>query len=144
MATEKSTEKETKTTAVKKPATAPKAVAEKATAPKAPAKATAKPAVKTEAPKATAEKASTKPVSKPVAKEPKVKAEKVKGALPYVSNGQITVELVKSTNGVIIRQKRTVMALGLSKIGDKATHKDNPAIRGMVNQVAHLVKVEKI
>jgi large subunit ribosomal protein L30 len=37
-----------------------------------------------------------------------------------------------------------VQALGLKKINDTKIHKDNPAIRGMVGIVAHLVKVEKV
>ena len=81
-------------------------------------------------------------VKKSASKPAKGKEEK--GNLPYVSDGEIKVELIKSTVGCTERQIRTVQALGLKKINDTHVHKDNPAIRGMCTLVAHLVKVEKI
>jgi len=39
-------------------------------------------------------------------------------------------------------QKRTLDALGLKKIGSIVKHNDNPAIRGMIEKVKHLVSVE--
>jgi large subunit ribosomal protein L30 len=39
-------------------------------------------------------------------------------------------------------QKRTLDALGLRKIGQVVEHNDNPAIRGMIGKVKHLVLVE--
>ena len=39
-------------------------------------------------------------------------------------------------------QKRTLDALGLRKIGKVVEHNDNPAIRGMIEKVKHLVSVE--
>jgi len=39
-------------------------------------------------------------------------------------------------------QKRTLDALGLRKIGRIVEHDDNPAIRGMIEKVKHLVSVE--
>jgi len=143
----------------KKPA--PKKAPAKAAAPKTPA---AKPA----APKSTAPKATTaakapvktaqnakvveKPATAPKAAAPKVaapkpaaaKADKPKGKAPYETAGEITVIMVHGTQGCTKRQIRTVMALGLRKIGDKKVHKDNPAIRGMCRIVEHLVKVEKV
>ncbi len=41
-------------------------------------------------------------------------------------------------------QKRTIKALGLGKINRTRIHDDNPVIRGMINKVSHLVKVEEI
>ena len=41
-------------------------------------------------------------------------------------------------------QKRTIIALGLNKINRVKIHEDNPIIRGMINKVSHLVKVEEI
>ena len=73
------------------------------------------------------------------------KAEKLPGNVPYVSDGEIRVELVAGLAGQTKRQRRTVQALGLGrKIGNNKVHKDNPAIRGMCDQVAHLVKGEKV
>ncbi len=40
--------------------------------------------------------------------------------------------------------KRTVRALGLRKIRSTKIHKDTPQIRGMIEKVKHLIKVEEI
>jgi large subunit ribosomal protein L30 len=39
-------------------------------------------------------------------------------------------------------QKRTLDALGLKKMGRVVEHNDNPAIRGMIEKVKHLVIIE--
>ncbi|HCT64924.1 MAG TPA: 50S ribosomal protein L30 [Lachnospiraceae bacterium] len=57
---------------------------------------------------------------------------------------EIKITLVKSTIGAIPKHKKTVQALGLKKINSSTIQQDNVAIRGMVNQVSHLVKVEEI
>ncbi len=57
---------------------------------------------------------------------------------------QIKVTLVKSTIGAIPKHKKTVEALGLRKLLSSNIHNDNEAIRGMVKQVSHLVKVEEV
>ena len=56
----------------------------------------------------------------------------------------LKVTLVKSVIGSKKDQIATVEALGLKKIRDTKEHADNPQIRGMVNKVSHLVKVEEI
>lgn len=57
---------------------------------------------------------------------------------------QIKVTLVKSTIGRLKNQQATVEALGLHKIGSSKIHNDNPVIRGMIDVVSHLVKVEEV
>ena len=57
---------------------------------------------------------------------------------------KLKVTLVKSVIGCKQDQIATVAALGLKKIRDVKEHEDNPQIRGMVNKVCHLVKVEEI
>ena len=57
---------------------------------------------------------------------------------------QLKITLVKSTIGAIPKHKKTVQALGLRKLHSSVVKQDNPATRGMVNQVCHLVKVEEI
>lgn len=57
---------------------------------------------------------------------------------------KIKVTLVRSTIGAIPKHKKTVEALGLRKVNSSNVHEDNVAIRGMVKQVSHLVKVEEI
>ena len=41
-------------------------------------------------------------------------------------------------------QKRTIEALGLGRPNWKRIHSDSPQIRGMINKVSHLVKVEEV
>ena len=40
-------------------------------------------------------------------------------------------------------QKKTLLALGLKKIGQVVEHQDTPSIIGMINKVKHLVAVVK-
>lgn len=57
---------------------------------------------------------------------------------------QIKVTLVKSTISAIPKHKKTVEALGLRKVNSSNIHVDNEAIRGMCQQVSHLVKIEEV
>jgi large subunit ribosomal protein L30 len=54
---------------------------------------------------------------------------------------RITVKWVKSAIGYSQRQKRTLRALGFSRLGQEVHHADTPQIRGMLNAVKHLVEV---
>ena len=56
---------------------------------------------------------------------------------------QIKVTLVNSPIGHIPAQRKTVVALGLGKLGSSVVKPDNAAVRGMVNSISHLVKVEE-
>jgi large subunit ribosomal protein L30 len=56
---------------------------------------------------------------------------------------ELKVTLVKSPIGYALRQKNTVRALGLRKMGQTVEHIDSPVVRGMISKVAHLVKVEE-
>jgi len=56
---------------------------------------------------------------------------------------KILVKQVKSKINCPLDQKRTLEALGLSKMGQVVAHDANPAILGMVNKVKHLVSVEE-
>ncbi len=57
---------------------------------------------------------------------------------------KLKITLVKSTIGAVPKNRKTVEALGLRKLHHSVEMPDNPAIRGMVRQVRHLVKVEEI
>lgn len=57
---------------------------------------------------------------------------------------KLKITLVKSTIGAIPKHKATVEALGLKKLNKTVEMPDNAAVRGMINQVRHLVKVEEI
>ncbi len=54
----------------------------------------------------------------------------------------LKVTLVKSAIGYSQRQKKTVRALGLRRLGQTVEHDDTSVIRGMIKKVSHLVKVE--
>lgn len=56
----------------------------------------------------------------------------------------LKITLVKSPIGSLKKHKATVTALGLKKIRDEVTQKDNPCIRGMIFKVKHLIKVEEV
>jgi large subunit ribosomal protein L30 len=55
----------------------------------------------------------------------------------------VNIRQIRSGIGFDKTQKATLRALGLEKIGRVVTHPDNPAIRGMIAKVTHLVVVEK-
>ncbi|MDU8885926.1 50S ribosomal protein L30 [Yeosuana sp. MJ-SS3] len=56
---------------------------------------------------------------------------------------KIKVTKVKSAINRTQRQKRTLEALGLKRIGQVVEHDATPNILGMVNKVSHLVSVEE-
>ncbi|MDO5520744.1 MAG: 50S ribosomal protein L30 [bacterium] len=58
--------------------------------------------------------------------------------------GKLKITLVKSTIGAVPKNRKTVEALGLRKVNKTVEMPDNAAVRGMVQQVRHLVKVEEI
>jgi large subunit ribosomal protein L30 len=57
---------------------------------------------------------------------------------------KIRIKLVRSVIGALPRQRATVRALGLRKIGSSREQESTPAILGMVKAVSHLVSVEEI
>ena len=57
---------------------------------------------------------------------------------------KLKVTLVKSPIGAVPKNAKTVKALGLGKLNSTNELPDNAAVRGMLRQVAHLVKVEEL
>lgn len=55
----------------------------------------------------------------------------------------IRVTLVRSPIGYTKDQKATAKALGLRRLHQTVEHKDNPALRGMIRKIIHLVQVEE-
>ena len=53
----------------------------------------------------------------------------------------IRLELVRSPIRGTERQRATVKALGLRKLHQVVEHADSPVTRGMVQKVAHLVRI---
>jgi len=55
----------------------------------------------------------------------------------------LRITQVRSAIGIKPRQRGTLRALGLRRINHSVEHADRPEIRGMVDTVPHLVKVEE-
>jgi large subunit ribosomal protein L30 len=60
------------------------------------------------------------------------------------SGGRLRITWVKSGIGFSRRQKGTIRALGFRRLGDVVEQADTPVIRGMLDKVSHLVRVEQI
>jgi large subunit ribosomal protein L30 len=56
----------------------------------------------------------------------------------------LRVTWVKSSINYSERQKGTIRALGLRRLGHSVEHQDTPVIRGMLNKVGHLVEVQEV
>jgi len=57
---------------------------------------------------------------------------------------KLKIKLVRSVIGSLPKQRATVRALGLRKIGSCTEQESTPAVLGMVKVVSHLVSVEEI
>ena len=58
--------------------------------------------------------------------------------------GKLKITLIKSTIGETPYQKNVVKALGLRKMHQSVELADNPATRGSIFKVSHLLKVEEL
>jgi len=56
---------------------------------------------------------------------------------------KLRITWVKSGIGYAEIQRRSLRALGLHRLNQSVTHSDCASIRGMINKVKHLVKVEE-
>lgn len=54
----------------------------------------------------------------------------------------VTVRLVKGLRGCQQRHRLSVHALGLNKLNSVRELKDTPEVRGLINKVHYLVRVE--
>lgn len=57
---------------------------------------------------------------------------------------KLKITLAKSTIGAIPKQKKTAVAMGLTKTQKTVILPDNEAVRGMIKSIEHLVKAEEI
>ncbi len=57
---------------------------------------------------------------------------------------KLKVTLTRSVIGRPETQRKTVKSLGLHKLNSSSVLPDNPAIRGQVHKVRHLVVVEEV
>jgi large subunit ribosomal protein L30 len=56
----------------------------------------------------------------------------------------LKVTQVRSTIGIKPKQRGTLRALGLGRIGRSNTLPDRPEIRGMLAKVPHLIEIEEV
>ena len=61
--------------------------------------------------------------------------------LPPVGTGELVILQVRSGIGRPAPERRTLEALGLKHHQDVVVKKDHPSLRGMLNQVRHLIEV---
>jgi large subunit ribosomal protein L30 len=57
---------------------------------------------------------------------------------------KLRIKYTKSAIGYNQKQKATIQALGFRKLQQVVEHADTPVIRGMINKVSHLVRVEEV
>ncbi len=60
-----------------------------------------------------------------------------------MAKASIRVTQLKSTFGRLKNHRACVAGLGLRRIGHTVEVEDTPAVRGMINRVHYLVKVEE-
>jgi large subunit ribosomal protein L30 len=98
-------------------------------------------AEKKPAKKAAPKKAAAAPAAeaKPAAKP----AKPAKAAKKAPSGKTVTVTQIHSAAGRYASQRGTLIGLGLNKIRRTSTLEDTPAVRGMINSVKHLVRVDE-
>jgi len=56
--------------------------------------------------------------------------------------GTLKLRQVRSANGSSRKQRESLRALGLGRIGRSAERPDDPAMRGLVRSVEHLIEVQ--
>lgn len=55
---------------------------------------------------------------------------------------KLRVTLIKSGIGYAQDQKKTLRALGLNRLNKSVLHNDSSSVRGMLDKVRHLIRVE--
>lgn len=66
---------------------------------------------------------------------------KATAAVPGAGAKTLKVTLVKSVAGTKSGHRATVLGLGLKRLNSSRVLEDTPAVRGMINKVAYLVRV---
>lgn len=56
----------------------------------------------------------------------------------------IKITLVRSPIGYDAKQRVIAQSLGLRKLQSSVVLKDSPSIRGMINKISHLLRVEEV
>jgi len=57
---------------------------------------------------------------------------------------RLRITWVKSAIGYTKDQRRTLKALGFHRLYETVEHEDSPSVKGMINKISHLVKMEVV
>ncbi|MGB0576023.1 MAG: 50S ribosomal protein L30 [Alphaproteobacteria bacterium] len=60
-----------------------------------------------------------------------------------MADGKVRITQTGSPIGRPADQRKTLIGLGLNKMHRTRELEDTPAVRGMINKVSHLIRVEK-
>jgi large subunit ribosomal protein L30 len=97
---------------------------------------------KAAAKKAPAKQAVVKAVAPKKSETVKAAPKKAPAKKAVPKKATVRVTLVKSFHGRLPRHRATVTGLGLKRINHTVELEDTPCIRGMINKVSYLLKVE--
>ena len=114
-------------------------VEKKAAPKKAPAKKTT---AKTEAKKATTAKTEAKKATTAKTEAKKATTAKAETKKAPAKKPTVSVTLVKSFNGRLPSHRATIAGLGLKRINHTVELQDTAEVRGMINKVSYLLRVE--
>ncbi|HDY88276.1 MAG TPA: 50S ribosomal protein L30 [bacterium] len=57
---------------------------------------------------------------------------------------KLCIQQVRSAIGRKEDQKKTLIALGITRLGKKVIHDDTPQIKGMIRKISHLLEVSEV
>ena len=92
--------------------------------------------------KAAPKKSTPKKVVAKVASSKVVETKKAPTKKAVSTKSTVSVTLIKSFYGRLPKHRATVTGLGLKRINHTVVLEDTPEVRGMINKVAYLLKVE--
>ena len=92
--------------------------------------------------KAAPKKSTPKKVVAKVATSKVVETKKVPTKKAVSTKSTVSVTLIKSFYGRLPKHRATVTGLGLKRINHTVVLEDTPEVRGMINKVSYLLKVE--
>ena len=92
--------------------------------------------------KAAPKKSTPKKVVAKVATSKVVETKKAPTKKALSTKPTLSVTLVKSFYGRLPKHRATVTGLGLKRINHTVVLEDTPEVRGMINKVSYLLKVE--
>jgi len=92
--------------------------------------------------KAAPKKATPKKVVAKVATSKVVETKKTSTKKVVSTKSKVSVTLIKSFYGRLPKHRATVTGLGLKRINHTVVLEDTPEVRGMINKVSYLLKVE--